>query len=159
MNYTTYKIKSKIKIITKMVTDAFFDIVFFIPRYFYKNSPKFRIYIKNSQNKSHIKSRLKKLSSDLFRKLDEYDEVFVLGGYGSEYSFCDLADKNYQTLLEDERWVEKNRLIVERYLVKDYAAIFYKNKFEDELKRKSYINDYKNNDNTMYVVTKLKTRF
>ena len=49
MNYTTYKIKSKIKIITTMITDTFFDIIFFIPRYFYKNSPKFRAYIENSQ--------------------------------------------------------------------------------------------------------------
>ena len=78
MNYTTYKIKSKIKIITEMVTDTFFDIVFFIPRYFYENSPKFRAYIENSQNKSYIKSRLKKLSSDLFRKLDKYDKVLVM---------------------------------------------------------------------------------
>ena len=137
-----------------MVTDTFFDIVFFTPRYFYKNSPKFRNYIKNSQNKSHVKSRLKKLSSDLFRELDEYDKVLVLGRYGLEHSFCDLADKNYPTLLEDEKWIEKNRLIVETYLVKDYAVIFYKNKFEDEFMRKSYINNYKNNDNTMYVVTK-----
>ena len=159
MNYTTYKIKSKIKIITEMVTDTFFDIIFFIPRYFYKKSPKFRTYIENSQNKSHTKSRIKKLSSDLFRKLDKYDKVLVLVGYSLEYSFCDLADKNYQTLLEDEKWVEKNRLIVEKYLVKDYASIFYKNKFEDESMRRWYINDYKDDNNTMYVVTKLKPTF
>ena len=159
MNYITYKIKSKIKTITEMVADTFFDIVFFIPRYFYKNSPKFRTYIKNSQDKSYIKSRLKKLSSDLFRKLDKYDKVLVYVGYDLEYSFCDLADKNYQTLLEDKKWTEKNRLIVEKYLVKDYAAIFYKNKFEDESMCRYYIDDYKDDNDTMYVVTKLKPTF
>ena len=160
MNYTTYKIKSKIKIITEMVTDIFFDIVFFIPRYFYEKSPKFRTYIENNQNKSHIKSRLKKLSANLFKKLEKNNKVLVLNAYDVlNDSFCDLADRNYGTLLEDERWTKKNKLVVEKHLVKDYAAIFYKNKFEDESMCRYYINDYKDDNNTMYVVTKLKPTF
>ena len=107
MNYTTYKIKSKIKTITEMITDTFFDIVFFIPRYFYKKSPKFRTYIENSQNKSHTKSQRKRLSANLFKKLEKNNKVLVLNAYdGLNDSFCDLANRNYGTLLEDERWIK-----------------------------------------------------
>lgn len=160
MNYTTYKIKSKIKTITEMVADTFFDIVFFIPRYFYKNSPKFKAYIKNNEYKSYIKSQRKKLSANLFKELEKNNKVLVLNAYdGLNDSFCDLADRNYGTLLEDERWIKKNKLVVEKHLVKDYAVIFFKNKFEDEFMCRCYINDYKDDDDTMYVVTKLKPTF
>ena len=157
MNYTTYKIKSKIKIITEMVTDTFFDIVFFIPRYFYKNSSKFKAYIKNNEYKSYIKSQRKKLSANLFKKLEKNNKVLVLNAYDVlDDSFCDLANRNYGTLLEDERWIKKNKLVVEKHIVKDYAVIFFKNIFEDEFMYKCHVNDHRNDDDTMYVVTKNK---
>lgn len=160
MNYTTYKIKSKIKANTERLTETFFDIAFFIPRYFYKNSPKFKAYIKNGEHKSYVKSQRKRLSTNLFKKLEKNDKVLVLNAYdGLNDSFCDLADRNYGTLLEDERWIKKNKLVVEKHLVKDYAAIFSRDRFEDEFMYKCYINRYKNHDDTMYVVTKLKPTF
>ena len=72
MNYTTYKIKSKIKTITEMVADTFFDIVFFIPRYFYKNSLKFRTYIKNSQDILIKLDYKKNIISNILKNIELY---------------------------------------------------------------------------------------
>ena len=159
MNYTTYKIKSKIKICFEKITEKFFDIIFFVPRYVYKNSPKFRNHIKESENKSYRKSRVKKLSKDIFRELDKREKILILDGYGSEDSFCDWSDSYCNVLLEDEKWIKKNKLVVEKYFVRDYASIYYKDRFEEDSMYRIYVNYYKDDEDVMYIVTKLKTRF
>ena len=161
MNYTTYKIKSKIK----MYIEKLESIVFFIPRYIYKNSEIFRNYmnekIQNHENKKYVKGRNKRMCIDLFKMLDRKDVVLVLDDFFFRESFCDLTERGYGRFLEDEKWVKKNNLKVEKYLIADYAHAYYVDKFktEDSVFFKLWTDEFKESDRSMYVVTKLKPTF
>jgi hypothetical protein len=144
MNYKWYRF---IKLCEKM-TDKFFDFVFFLPRYLYKNNKKFKQWIKNNDQKHHKKKTIKRLSKRIFFDLERQGECIVYCGVDWDNVFdFDEMDTDYEWILENDKWIKKNQIYIEKMTLEQYVEKY-------EPKSKHNVHFHIKNKN-VYIIKKL----
>lgn len=118
MNYKSYNLLKKInKIIDKLI-----GLVFYIPRYLYKNNVTFKKLINNLENNSDARRERRRIAKKIFYYLNENGKCEVLARIQLDDDFYfDFYCRNAKLLLEDKKWIAKNKLTVVETTLFDYV--------------------------------------
>lgn len=116
MSYRLYKF---LKVLEKAF-DNFIETLFYVPAWLYKNSEWFYKFIKSSENKSYERSKKKYLSKKVFRCLEHNHSCTIFRGMDDEYGHFDTHDISFDILFSDEKWINKNKLKVEKTTYYEY---------------------------------------
>lgn len=139
MNYKTYHLLKKVnKIINKLI-----DLVFYIPRHLYKNNMTFEKLINNSD----VRRKRRRIAKNIFYHLNENGKCEVLARilFDDDFYF-DCCYRDAKLLLEDKKWITKNKLTVVETTLFDYV----KENMPEYLYR---VNDW-TKESKVYIVTK-----
>lgn len=144
MNYKSYNLLKKVnKIIDKLI-----DLVFYIPRHLYKNNMTFKKLINNLENNSDIRRERRRIAKNIFYYLNKNEKCEVLARIqlDDEDFYFDFYSSNAKLLLEDKKWIAKNKLTVVETTLFDYVK-------EDTPELLYYVNDWEK-ETKIYIVTK-----
>lgn len=143
INYYMYKLK---KIIGQLF-EGLIDIIFYIPRYLYKNNEKFHKWIEENSRKSSIKRSNKRNASRIFRDLEQQHQCIVFAGWDDDHDFdFDYSDHRFEKLLSDKKWIKKNKLKVKEMTLIEYVEEYMP-------KRKYLVSDWQKDD-LVYIITR-----
>ena len=107
MTYKLYKLKQ----IIKKAGGKLVDIVFYLPKTLYEKNTSFRSFIDKRANNSYNRERKRELARSIFYYLDKYGECAVLAKYAYVGDFYfDVVNYNIDLLLEDKKWIKRNKL-------------------------------------------------
>ena len=143
MNYKSYNLLKKVnKIINKLI-----DLVFYIPRHLYKNNMTFKKLINNLENNSYARHERRRIAKNIFYHFNENGKCEVLARIQLDDDFYfDFYCRNAKLLLEDKKWIAKNKLTVVETTLFDYV----KENMPEYLYR---VNDW-TKESKVYIVTR-----
>lgn len=148
--YKIYKIKKNID----KTIDKFFDFIFYIPRKIYKNNERFRNRIKESERNSYKKKRHKKVLGKILYDIESNEDKICVVAMFNDFDndiICDRSGYDYYHLLEDDKWIKRNKLKVEKLKYKDFISKYHS---EHSEKLKTYVwNKYV--DEVVLIVSKI----
>ena len=107
MNYQLYNLEKNIKKVGKKLE----NIVFYLPRTLYKKNTSFKNFVTKVGSNSYKRNKKRQLAKDIFYYLDKNGKCEILGKYAfiDDYYF-DIVNYNIDLLLEDKKWVKRNKL-------------------------------------------------
>lgn len=107
MNYKLYSLEQNIKKIGRKLV----DIIFYLPKTLYQKNASFKSFLTEIENKSYIKNKKRELAKDIFYYLDKNGECAILAKYAFVGDFYfDVVNHNIDLLLEDKKWIKRNKL-------------------------------------------------
>lgn len=114
MNYKLYILKQNIKKVGRKLV----DIVFYLPRTLYKKNTFFKSFTTKAESNSYNRYRKRKLAKNIFYYLNKNGKCEIFCEYAFEDDFYfDVVSHDVELLLEDRKWIKKNKLkIVETTL-------------------------------------------
>ena len=122
-DYNKYKLKK----FAEQLFEKAIDFIFYPLRKLYKENEKFKNWIDDSQNRRSKNQRIKKCLSNIFYDLDRNSNkqcvVFTFTDYDREYDW-DREGWDYKYLIEFDEWIDKNKLVVDKYSFRDYVEKF-----------------------------------
>jgi len=118
-DFTKYKIK---KVVEKGI-DKLLTFVFYPTRKMYKDCEWFRKWIQDREYSKARKKRKKRCLERIIYDLNSQDKcvVYTHSSPDDECCYFDRAGWDYETLLESDEWIEKNKLDVEKITLYDYV--------------------------------------
>ena len=107
MNYKLYSLEKNIKKVSRKLV----DIILYLPKTLYQKNTSFKSFITKRENNSYKRNKKRQLAKDIFYYLDKNGECTILGKYAFIGDFYfDIINYNIDLLLEDKKWIKRNKL-------------------------------------------------
>ena len=107
MNYKLYRLEQNIKKIGRKLV----DITLYLPKTLYEKNASFRNFLNKRENNSYKRNKKRELAKDIFYYLDKNGECAIPAKYVYIGDFYfDIVNHNIDLLLEDKKWIKRNKL-------------------------------------------------